>query len=161
LVKVCQYKASGLLCIALSDEKAGRIGLERIKDNNKDVFQTPFGLPLSYIHMKDSPVSVEGRQKTISQLSEEGAAIDQFVYPGHVATLIARPKGLLERRGHTEAVIDLLKLAGEPEVGVLCEVQGVNGGMADYDQIREIFSQEDYVIVSIEDIKNAVVEAAR
>ncbi|MBS0031783.1 3,4-dihydroxy-2-butanone-4-phosphate synthase [Chitinophaga sp. 22321] len=152
LVKLLQERGGGLLCLVLSSEKAGELGIQRLNSNGNDFFDTPFGFPISYKHMTHSAVSIEGRAHTIVKVSEQCASIQNFVIPGHIATLIAKTGGLLERNGHTEAIVDLLKLAGEPPVGVLCEVQGINGGMADQRELKEIFSDIDTCEVSIKEI---------
>jgi len=156
LVNLLLREASGVLCIAIDEPVAERLGIARLARSGEDPFETPFGFPISSSATDCSPVCLEGRAHTVRLAADPAATAGDFVIPGHLSTLIARPGGLAERQGHTEAIVDLLKLAGEPPVGVLCEVIGARGGMADLSEIQDRFPQAGFPLVTIEEIQAAL-----
>lgn len=148
LVNLALTIARGLLCVSMWPEDAVRIGLKRLPSNQRDIFSTPFGSPVG-IADGSSGISVEDRTATIRKIADTESRPEDFVYPGHVSTLIAQPGGVLQRDGHTEAVLDLLRLAGVPGPGVLCEILTPEGSIAKRPFLDELSRRRGLPIVEI------------
>lgn len=148
----------GVLCLSLRPEEAARIGVERLRSNKKDEFGTPFGMPIG-LAGGGSGISSRARAATLRKAADPEASPDDFVFPGHVATLIARPGGVLERNGHTEAVLDLLKLADVPGPGVLCEVLMPDGRVAKRPFLERLCAERGFPIVEIRQLQDVLRES--
>lgn len=144
--------AGGLVCLAMTEHWAKKIGIERQVSNGKDKMGTPFGYPINLITNK-SGVSATERSNTILAASQDTSNDSQFYYPGHVHTLIANPGGLAVRDGHTEAIVELITLCGIEYPGVLCEILGETGEPASLDELKHIAKELDIPFVSISEIK--------
>ncbi len=147
-------QGAGLLCAPLVSEVAGRLHLGMMVDNeaNTSLHQTPFLVPVDH---RDSGtgVSAASRALTLRELARRDAAPHDFVRPGHVFPLLAREGGVLRRAGHTEAVIDLLRMAGLTPVGCLIEVCSQRGpGMADLEELEEFSRRHQIPLVTIAEI---------
>jgi len=154
MVNFMLRQGAGVLCAPLSPEIADRLRLRPMvePESNTSPHQTPF---LVSIDHRDSGtgVSASARALTLRALADPQAIASDFVQPGHIAPLLAREGGVLRRAGHTEAVIDLLKMAGQRPVGCLIEILSQHGhGMADADELREMSEQHGIPIVSIAEI---------
>lgn len=119
----------GLICTPISLRLANHLQLAPMVHNNTDFHQTAFTVSIDHIETQTG-ISAFERSLTIQKLVEENATAADFRRPGHVFPLIAKDGGVLERRGHTEAAIDLAKLCGASEAGVICEILKENGQMA-------------------------------
>ncbi|GGX57557.1 3,4-dihydroxy-2-butanone-4-phosphate synthase [Saccharospirillum salsuginis] len=155
LVNFALTFARGLLCVSLPEEYAERMNISRLYSNNKDVHDTPFGYPVSLAN-GTSGISAEDRSDTIRALSDIESTPDLFCIPGHTPTLIAKPGGLRVRDGHTEAILDLLGLAGIGGPGVVCEILNSAGAIAGKMELETISRNLDIPIVSISDIKKSL-----
>ncbi|MCA9077580.1 MAG: GTP cyclohydrolase II [Planctomycetaceae bacterium] len=147
-------EAKGLMCVPMTAEVADRLRLVPIVDveMNTSPHQTPF---LMQVDHKDSGtgVSASARTNTIRRLADPQSTSREFVKPGHIFPLLAREGGVLRRAGHTEATIDLLRLADCNPVGCLIEICSRKGdGMADADELREFAAEHNLPIVSIAEI---------
>jgi 3,4-dihydroxy 2-butanone 4-phosphate synthase/GTP cyclohydrolase II len=147
-------QGAGLLCAPLVAEVAGRLRLEMMVDNeaNTSLHQTPFLVPVDH---RDSGtgVSAASRALTLRALARRDATPHEFVRPGHVFPLLAREGGVLRRAGHTEAVIDLLRMAALTPVGCLIEVCSQRGpGMADLDELEDFSRRHQIPLVTIAEI---------
>jgi 3,4-dihydroxy 2-butanone 4-phosphate synthase / GTP cyclohydrolase II len=141
----------GLVCVAIGYDRASRIGIKRLESNDKDLHSTPFGMPVGAISVTTG-ISAEDRAKTIRLLAENDVSIDKLTYPGHVHTLIEHPGGITQRRGHTEAVISLLRLLGFKDCGVLCEILNKHGEVATADELEVVARELNTVIIDVNDI---------
>lgn len=144
--------AGGLVCLAMSEEWAQKIGIKRQVSNGMDLLGTPFGYPINLI-TNQSGVSASERSSTILAASSKSAECSLFYYPGHVHTLIANKNGLKERDGHTEAIVELLSLCNITSPGVLCEILDSNGEPASVPELKQIAKKMDIPFISIDEIK--------
>ncbi|WP_437225533.1 GTP cyclohydrolase II [Planctomicrobium sp. SH661] len=147
-------KGAGVLCAPMTQETADRLRLSPIvdRDSNTSAHQTPFLIPLDH-RESGTGVSADARARTLRALADPHSQPQHFVKPGHVSPLLARDGGLLRRAGHTEATVDLLKLAGLTPVGCLIEVCSQRGsGMADMDELRDLCREFDLPMISIAQI---------
>ncbi|RMC41487.1 GTP cyclohydrolase II [Lactobacillus sp. ESL0233] len=122
-------KARGLLCVTMSKEYAQRLQLEPIKTDSNDSFGTAFTLSVDATETTTG-ISAFDRAKTIKRLADPNSHWSNFYHPGHVFPLVAKEGGVLERTGHTEAALDLARLAGAAPVGYICECIKKDGTMA-------------------------------
>lgn len=144
----------GQLCAPLTGETAERLRLPPLVDSehNTSAQQTPFLIPVDH-RGTGTGVSPIDRAATLNALANPDLPASDFVRPGHISPLLAKEGGVLRRAGHTEATIDLLKMAGLTPVGVLIEIASETGlGMADFEELKGISEQHDIPIVSIEDL---------
>ena len=147
-------EGAGVLCTPVTEETAERLSLDPIVDSkrNNSPNQTPFLVPIDHTEA-GTGVSAEARALTIRELASPQSTAKDFVQPGHVSPLLARPGGVLRRAGHTEAVVDLMQLAGKRPVGVLIEILSQSGpGMAEADELHALAERHDLPIVSIAEL---------
>ncbi|HEV3167801.1 MAG TPA: GTP cyclohydrolase II [Isosphaeraceae bacterium] len=138
----------GQLCMPLTRELAGRLGLNPVVDDNTAPYQTPFLVQVDHKSCRTG-ISAEERALTIRAIVDPATRPSDLVRPGHTFPLLAKEGGVLRRAGHTEAAVDLARLAGRAPAGVLIEIlEGT--GMASRDRLHAIASQFDLPIVSIE-----------
>ena len=144
----------GVLCVPLTPEAADRLHLTHAvaSERNTAPHQTQFLVQVDH-RESGTGVSPSSRTKTIRALADPRSLPADFVQPGHVSPLLAKEGGVLRRAGHTEATIDLLKLAGLKPVGVLIEVCSQRHfGMASFAELEEIAARHDIPIISIEEL---------
>ena len=120
----------GLICAPITTERATRLGLNRMVLDNRESFKTDFTVSVDATHGITTGISAEDRAKTIRLLSNPKSQPGDLVQPGHIFPLRARAGGVLQRSGHTEATVDLARLAGLDSSGVLCEIVKDDGTMA-------------------------------
>lgn len=145
---------AGVLCVPVTEEAADRLRLSPLVDSssNDSPFRTPFLTPVDHIDA-GTGVSAANRAKTIRALARPDASHREFVKPGHVNMLVAKEGGVLRRAGHTEATIDLLRMAGLQPVGALIEILSpTRPEMADQSELRQLAEQHGLPIISIESI---------
>ena len=122
--------ARGLVCVPITQERASHLGLARMNISHEgDKFQTAFTVSVDAAD-STTGISAEERALTVEALVKESAQPEDLVCPGHVFPLVAMEGGVLERAGHTEATIDLAKMAGLKPAGVICEITNDDGTMA-------------------------------
>lgn len=141
----------GLICTPITEELARKLKLPAMVDNNTDNHQTAFTVSVDHIETTTG-ISAYERSFTILQMINANAAPNQFRRPGHVFPLVAKPNGVLERRGHTEAAVDLAKVCGSYPAGVICEIMGDDGEMLRLDGLMNFAKQHGLKIISIEDL---------
>ncbi|WP_395320173.1 3,4-dihydroxy-2-butanone-4-phosphate synthase [Fructilactobacillus frigidiflavus] len=117
-----------------------------------DAFGTPFSVGLD-AKTTSTGVSAFDRAKTIKTLADKTATYDSFYHPGHIFPLLAKAGGVLERNGHTEAAVDLAKLAGAEPVGYIIEILKDDGTMARTADLEKFAEQEDLTLISIADLQ--------
>ena len=145
-------EGSGIVCLCLTQEKADALELPLMVENNTSTYGTGFTITIEAAEGVTTGVSAADRVKTVKTASAVDAKPSDLHHPGHVFPLRARPGGVLERDGHTEATIDLMRLAGLNPCGVLCEITLPNGTMARMPDVIEFSAEHDMPVVTIEDI---------
>lgn len=141
----------GLICTPITEERAKKLELPAMVVNNTDNHQTAFTVSVDHIDTTTG-ISAYERSVTILQMINEDAAPSHFRRPGHVFPLVAKANGVLERRGHTEAAVDLARACGSYPAGVICEIMGDDGEMLRLDGLLEFADQHGLKIISIEDL---------
>jgi 3,4-dihydroxy 2-butanone 4-phosphate synthase/GTP cyclohydrolase II len=143
----------GLICVPMRRERAEVLGLRPMVDRNCEAFGTDFTVSVDAARGITTGISAADRARTIRLLGASDAKPSDFVQPGHVFPLQARPGGVLQRAGHTEAAVDLMELAGMmPAVGVICEVLNEDGTMARREDLVRFQREHGLLMCSIGDI---------
>ena len=120
----------GLICVPTTSERLQQLGIERMVRQNRETFKTDFQVSVDAARGVTSGISAGDRAETIRVMADPTAMPEDLVQPGHVFPLRARPGGVLQRAGHTEAAVDLVQLAGCRPIGVICEIMNDDGTMA-------------------------------
>ncbi len=142
----------GVVCVPMTEETADRLNLHPIvqEDRNTSVHHTPFLMPVDHVD-SGTGVSPHNRALTIQKLADPKSTAADFQRPGHLNPLLAKEGGVLRRAGHTEATVDLLQMAGLKPVGALIEICSQTSlDMAGYDELKQISSERDIPIITIE-----------
>ncbi len=143
----------GLICAPIIEDRAEELGLEMMVSNNTSVHTTPFTVSIDLLgHGCSTGISASDRSKTIKALIDPNIKPDEFGKPGHIFPLKAKKGGVLRRAGHTEATIDMARLAGFEPVGALVEIMNADGTMARLPELLEIARKFDLKIISIKDL---------
>ncbi len=143
----------GLICAPLVEDRCDELGLDLMVRSNSATYETPFTVSVDLNgHGCTTGISASDRSKTIQALINPGTHPDELGKPGHIFPLRAKKGGVLRRAGHTEAAIDLSRLAGFEPAGVIVEILNEDGTMARLPQLMEIAKKLDLKIVSIEDL---------
>jgi 3,4-dihydroxy 2-butanone 4-phosphate synthase/GTP cyclohydrolase II len=140
---------SGIICVPMLEPQLRRLGLGPMVQQNREVQRTDFTVTVDAADGITTGISAFDRTETIRILADPLARPEQLVQPGHVFPLRARPGGVLERAGHTEAAVDLAVLAGLPPAGVLCELVNDDGTVQRLPQLREFKQQHRLPMISI------------
>src|SRR6266436_6072187 len=120
----------GLICVPTNSERLQQLGIERMVRQNRETFKTDFQISVDAARGITTGINAPDRAETIRVMAEPTTVPEDLVQPGHVFPLRARPGGVLQRAGHTEAAVDLVKLAGCRPIGVICEIMSDDGSMA-------------------------------
>ncbi|NLR58785.1 bifunctional 3,4-dihydroxy-2-butanone-4-phosphate synthase/GTP cyclohydrolase II [Chitinophaga polysaccharea] len=143
----------GLICAPLVEERCEELGLEMMVRDNTALHQTPFTVSVDLLgHGCTTGISAHDRAKTVQALIDPNTKPEHLGKPGHIFPLKAKTGGVLRRSGHTEATIDLARLAGFEPAGVLVEIMNEDGTMARLPQLREIATKFDLKLISIKDL---------
>ncbi|HEV8272729.1 MAG TPA: bifunctional 3,4-dihydroxy-2-butanone-4-phosphate synthase/GTP cyclohydrolase II [Chitinophagaceae bacterium] len=143
----------GLICAALVDDRCDELGLELMVNNNTALHETAFTVSVDLLgHGCSTGISAHDRSKTIHALIDPETKSSDLGKPGHIFPLRAKKGGVLRRVGHTEAAIDLSRLAGFEPAGVLVEIMNDDGTMARLPQLIEVAKKFEFKIVSIKDL---------
>lgn len=152
-VNFMETHAKGLLCVPLTGERCDELDLPMMVTNNTSTHATPFTVSIDLLgHGCTTGISSYDRAQTILALTRSETRPEDFGRPGHVFPLRARDKGVLSRIGHTEAAIDLAKLAGLYPAGVLIEIKREDGEMARLPELMKFAQLHDMKIVSVADL---------
>ena len=143
----------GLICMPMSAEYARRLQFPQMVTQNTDNHETAFTVSIDHISTTTG-VSAAERSITAMKSVEDGARPEDFRRPGHMFPLLAKPNGVLERSGHTEATVDLLRLAGLKECGLCCEIMGDDGTMLRAPQLQEKAREWGLKFITIRDLQN-------
>lgn len=143
----------GLICAPLSEKRCDELELEMMVGNNTSIHETPFTVSVDLLTQGcTSGISVSDRAKTLRALANPLTHPSELGRPGHIFPLKAREKGVLRRAGHTEAVVDLARLAGLQPAGVLVEIMNEDGTMARLPQLEIVAQKFGLRIISIADL---------
>jgi 3,4-dihydroxy 2-butanone 4-phosphate synthase / GTP cyclohydrolase II len=145
-------EARGILCAAVTEQRAAELDLNFMVDKNTTLHQTAFTVSIDFKKGTTTGVSVSDRAITLKAMADESSAANDFAKPGHIFPLIARNGGVLKRVGHTEAAVDLVRLAGLKHVGVLCEILNDDGTMARIPHLLNFAKKYNLKIISIADL---------
>lgn len=143
----------GLICAPLTESRCEELELDLMVGKNTSSHQTPFTVSVDLIgHGCTTGISASDRAKTINSLADESTRPDELGRPGHIFPLKAKNRGVLRRAGHTEAAVDLARLAGLKPAGVLVEIMNEDGTMARLPELMEVAKRFDLKIASIKDL---------
>ncbi|PAC82523.1 3,4-dihydroxy-2-butanone-4-phosphate synthase [Bacillus pumilus] len=139
----------GLICTPVHTSIAKHLNLHPMVEQNTDAHHTAFTVSIDHV-TTTTGISAFERSATMLAMLNKDATPEEFARPGHVFPLIAKEGGVLERPGHTEAAVDLAKLAGSEPAGVICEIMNVDGTMARVPELKEIQKQHGLKMLTIE-----------
>ncbi|MGD0198340.1 MAG: bifunctional 3,4-dihydroxy-2-butanone-4-phosphate synthase/GTP cyclohydrolase II [Solirubrobacteraceae bacterium] len=145
-------EARGYICLALTGERCEELGLDLMTGKNESPMGTPFTVTIEAREGVTTGVSAHDRAQTMLVAIDPSSGPEDLVQPGHVNPLKAKPGGVLERTGHTEASIDLARLAGLNPSGVICEVMRDDGEMARVPDLIEYCARHDLKMITIKDL---------
>lgn len=143
---------SGIVCLCLTESHADALQLPPMCAHNTNTQQTAFTISIEAASGVTTGVSAADRVATVKAAIKEHARPDDLRRPGHIFPLRARKGGVLERRGHTEATVDMMRLAGLPPCGVLCELINDDGTMARLPRIAAFAREHNMPLISVEDV---------
>lgn len=143
---------SGIVCLCITEDRRQQLDLPMMVTNNSSQFQTAFTVSIEAARGVTTGVSATDRLSTIRAAIADNAKPGDLNRPGHVFPLRAQPGGVLSRRGHTEATIDLVAMAGFKPAGVLCELTNDDGSMARAPEVMAFAKQHGMVVLTIEDL---------
>lgn len=151
MAKLIRY-GSGIVCLCITDELCRQLDLAPMVQDNTSKNKTAFTVTIEAAQGVSTGVSAADRVTTIKAAVADGAKPTDLNRPGHVFPLRAAGNGVLERNGHTEAAVDLARLAGYKQAGVICEITNDDGSMARTPELVEFVKRHGYPIVTIEDL---------
>jgi 3,4-dihydroxy 2-butanone 4-phosphate synthase/GTP cyclohydrolase II len=145
-------QGKGLICVSVTEQRARELDLPLMVSDNTALHGTRFTVSIDYSHGTTSGISVHDRTATVRAMADQDACPSDFARPGHIFPLIAVNGGVLRRAGHTEAVVDLMTLAGLKPVGVLCEILKDDGSMARVPDLVEMARAHGLKMISVQDL---------
>lgn len=153
IINFMTKEGRGLICAPMIESRCKELGLELMVTDNTDPLKTQFTVSVDLNgHGVTTGISASDRSATVRALVDENTTNRDLNRPGHIFPLIAKSGGVLRRTGHTEAAIDLARLAGLPPAGVIVEIMNEDGTMARLPQLLEIAKRFDLKVISIEDL---------
>jgi len=152
LVNFMATHGRGLICVPVTEERADALGLQRMVSRNRESHRTDFTVSVDATHGITTGISAHDRSATIAILADPKAQPEQLVQPGHIFPLRAKAGGVLRRAGHTEAAVDLARMAGLNPTGVLCEILSADGTMARLPELVEFKERHQLKMCSIADL---------
>ncbi|MGR9428548.1 3,4-dihydroxy-2-butanone-4-phosphate synthase [Rhizobium leguminosarum] len=144
--------ARGLVCIAMEGERLDALDIPLMVPNNTESHKTAFTVSVDYLKGTTTGISAADRAATVRALVDDRAKPDEFARPGHIFPLRANPRGVLGRPGHTEAAVDLARLARRVPAGVICEVANDDGTMSRLPELTLFAERHNLPLVTIEDL---------
>lgn len=157
MVNIMAKYGRGLICTPMSEDVANNLDIPLMVLNNTDNHETAFTVSIDHINTTTG-ISAYERAQTVRELVNPNSKAKDFRRPGHVFPLIAKKGGVLERDGHTEATVDLMKLAGKKEIGLCCEIMADDGHMMRGDDLVKLANKLGLVMTSVEEIQNYIRE---
>lgn len=146
-------QGKGLICMPMSEEYVKKLRFPQMVENNTDNHETAFTVSIDY-RSTTTGISAEERSITARACVAEDAKAEDFRRPGHMFPLLAKKNGVLERNGHTEATVDLCRLAGLKECGLCCEIMREDGTMMRTNELAELAKRYDLKFITIQDLQN-------
>jgi 3,4-dihydroxy 2-butanone 4-phosphate synthase/GTP cyclohydrolase II len=140
---------SGVICVAMTEERSRQLHLPLMVKQNQDTKRTAFTVTVDAKHEITTGISAKERANTIRALADLSSTAEDFIRPGHIFPLIAHEGGLAARRGHTEAIVEMCKLVGENQVGVISELVNEDGSMMRGENLIKFASEQNIPILSI------------
>lgn len=144
--------AKGLICMPMSPDIAAKLDLPQMVSNNTDNHETAFTVSIDY-RTTTTGISAEERGLTARMCVEDSVVPSDFRKPGHMFPLVAKPNGVLERNGHTEATVDLVRLAGLKECGLCCEIMREDGTMMRTSELKTFAERWNIKCITIKDLQ--------
>ena len=151
MINFMATEGRGLICVPMTEERATALDFHPMVDQNSDPYGTAFTVSVDH-ESCHTGISAFERATTIERILASDARPREFKRPGHIFPLIAKEGGVLKRAGHTEAAVDLARLAGSEPVGVICEIMNEDGTMARMPDLKQIAKRLDLVILTIEQL---------
>ncbi|MGA2749208.1 MAG: bifunctional 3,4-dihydroxy-2-butanone-4-phosphate synthase/GTP cyclohydrolase II [Verrucomicrobiota bacterium] len=142
----------GLICVPTTEQRLKQLGIEQMVAQNSESFRTDFQVSVDAARGVTTGISAADRARTIKIMADPTAVPEDLVQPGHVFPLRAKPGGVLQRAGHTEAAVDLAKMAGRRAIGIVCEIMSEDGSMARLPELRRIARKHRLKICSIAEL---------
>jgi len=142
----------GLICVPIANERAEQLGLQRMVAQNREMYRTDFTVSVDAAHGVTTGISAHDRAATINTIANPKSVPEDLVQPGHVFPLRAKDGGVLRRAGHTEAAVDLARMAGLQPAGVLCEILHDDGTMARLPELMEFRKKHGLRICTIQSL---------
>ena len=167
MVNFMLKKARGVLCVPVTKKRCEELNLPHQVMDNTSMLGTPFTITVDKLEGCTTGVSADDRAATIRALADPESTPETFGRPGHINPLYAQDNGVLQRSGHTEAAVDLCRLAGLRPVGALMEIMNEDGSMARLPQLAEFAKEHDMKLISIRDLiayrlkKDSLVESGK
>lgn len=152
IVNFVRMNAGGLMCVPIEEERLKELELDMMTSVNTALHETAFTVSVDYKFGTTTGISAADRDKTIKALIDSKTKPSDLGRPGHIFPLRSTPGGVLRRAGHTEAVVDLAKLAGHYPAGVLCEVMKDNGEMARLPELMKLAKKFNIKLICIKDL---------
>ena len=142
----------GLICVPTTEDRLKQLGIEQMVERNTDSYKTDFQVSVDAAKGISTGISAADRARTIEIMAKPTAVANDLTQPGHVFPLRAKRGGVLQRAGHTEAAVDLVKLAGARPMGVICEIMSDDGSMARLPELKKFARKHKLKICTIEDL---------
>lgn len=152
-INIMATYAKGLICTPMSADYAKKLGLPQMVDHNTDNHETAFTVSVDHVDTTTG-ISAKERAFTMRMCADDNAKPEHFRRPGHVFPLVARRGGVLVRNGHTEATVDLMRIAGMKECGVCCEIMEDDGTMMKTDRLWELADKLNLKYITIHDLQD-------
>lgn len=152
MINFMAVHARGLICTSITQQRAEELELTSMVADNTALHGTRFTVSVDYVHGTTSGISAHDRAATVQALINPQSKPEDFGRPGHIFPLIACPGGVLRRAGHTEAVIDLMKLADLQPSGVLCEILADDGTMARGEELFDFAEKHSLKLITVKDL---------
>ncbi|MCZ2257866.1 bifunctional 3,4-dihydroxy-2-butanone-4-phosphate synthase/GTP cyclohydrolase II [Sporosarcina sp. G11-34] len=151
MINFMAAEGRGLICVPVEEEKAVQLDLKLMTEDNSDSYGTAFTISIDHASCHTGISAFERSDTILGMLGKDAEASD-FRRPGHIFPLIAKAGGVLKRAGHTEAAVDLARLAGSEPVGVICEIMNSDGTMARGPELKVLAERLDLVILTIQEL---------
>lgn len=151
MINFMATEGRGLICVPIEQQLADRLELPPMTNTNTDAHGTAFTVSIDHASCHTG-ISAFERSETILKMLQTESKPSDFRRPGHIFPLVAKSGGVVERPGHTEAAVDLARLAGAAPAGVICEIMNQDGTMARVKELMEIAKQHDLVILTIDEL---------
>ena len=151
MINFMANEGRGLICVPLSESIANKLKLQPMVEHNTESHETAFTVSVDHIETTTG-ISAFERALTIQKLVDNHTLSSEFRRPGHIFPLISQEGGVLKRAGHTEAAVDLARLAKSKEIGVICEIMNDDGTMARGEDLQKVASTHQLKMITIKDL---------